>query len=59
LRQEGADRGADGRLTFNHGQSYLARANASAIYNPELPLRRGLDPGDVAALLALAQQGLF
>jgi serine/threonine-protein kinase HipA len=31
----------DGRLTFNYGQSYLARANAIAIYDPELPLRAG------------------
>lgn len=31
----------DGRLTFNYGQSYLARDNAIAIYDPELPLRAG------------------
>ncbi|MEP7350111.1 MAG: HipA domain-containing protein [Sphingorhabdus sp.] len=30
-----------GRLTFNYGQSYLARADAIAIYDPELPLRAG------------------
>lgn len=30
-----------GRLTFNYGQSYLARADAIAIYDPELPLRTG------------------
>ena len=31
----------DGRLAFNYGQSYLARDNAIAIYDPELPLRAG------------------
>ncbi len=31
----------DGRLAFNYGQSYLARKNAIAIYDPELPLRAG------------------
>lgn len=31
----------DGRLMFNYGQSYLARNNAIAIYDPELPLRAG------------------
>ena len=34
----------DGRLLFNYGQSYLARANAIAIYDPELPLRAGEIP---------------
>lgn len=34
----------DGRLGFNYGQSYLARANAIAIYDPELPLRAGEIP---------------
>ena len=34
-------RSRDGRLTFNYGQSYLARADAIAIYDPELPLRAG------------------
>jgi serine/threonine-protein kinase HipA len=34
----------DGRLTFNYGQSYLARPNAIAIYDPELPLRAGEIP---------------
>lgn len=34
-------RARDGRLTFNYGQSYLARADAIAIYDPELPLRAG------------------
>lgn len=29
------------RLIFNYGQSYLAREDAIAIYEPELPLRRG------------------
>jgi serine/threonine-protein kinase HipA len=29
------------RLIFNYGQSYLARADAMAIYVPELPLQRG------------------
>jgi serine/threonine-protein kinase HipA len=37
-------RQADGRLTFNYGQSYLARSNAIAIYDPELPLRVGEIP---------------
>lgn len=33
---------ADGdRLFFNYGRSYLARNNAIALYNPELPLRTG------------------
>ena len=31
----------DGRLMFNYGQSYLARENAIAIYDPELPLKAG------------------
>ena len=31
----------DGRLVFNYGQSYIARRNAIAIYNPELPLEPG------------------
>ncbi len=31
----------DGRLMFNYGQSYVARANAIAIYDPELPLKLG------------------
>lgn len=34
----------DGRLLFNYGQSYLARANAIAIYAPELPLQAGEIP---------------
>ena len=34
-------RARDGRLTFNYGQSYLARADAIAIYDPELSLRAG------------------
>jgi len=29
------------RLIFNYGQSYLAREDAIAIYEPELPLERG------------------
>src|SRR5271170_7832125 len=37
-------RQADGRLTFNYGLSYLARANAIAIYAPELPLQPGEIP---------------
>lgn len=37
-------RQAGGRLTFNYGQSYLARANAIAIYDPELPLQPGEIP---------------
>lgn len=31
-------------LQFNYGRSYLARANAIALYLPELPLRPGLLP---------------
>ncbi len=31
----------DGRLQFNYGRSYLARADAISIYDPELPLREG------------------
>jgi len=31
-----------GILLFNYGQSYLARENAIAIYEPELPLKSGL-----------------
>lgn len=30
-----------GRLLFNYGQSYLARENAIAVYDPELPLKAG------------------
>lgn len=30
-----------GRYAFNYGRSYLERANAIAIYSPELPLQRG------------------
>ena len=37
-------RQGDGRLWFNYGQSYLARENAIAIYDPELPLRAGEIP---------------
>ncbi len=37
-------RQSDGRLIFNYGQSYLARENAIAIYDPELPLRAGEIP---------------
>lgn len=31
-------------LIFNYGQSYLERTNAIPIYEPELPLRRGVIP---------------
>lgn len=34
----------DRRLIFNYGQSYLARENAIAIYEPELPLQAGEIP---------------
>lgn len=40
------------RLVFNYGRSYLARADAMAIFEPELPLRRGAilpEPGLVMA----------
>ena len=30
------------RLVFNYGQSYLERKDAIPIYEPELPLRRGV-----------------
>jgi serine/threonine-protein kinase HipA len=32
------------RLLFNYGRSYLARKNAIALYEPELPLRNGVLP---------------
>lgn len=32
------------RLVFNYGKSYLARPDAIAIYEPELPLRSGILP---------------
>lgn len=35
---------ADGQLLFNYGRSYLARPNAIPIYEPELPLQRGVLP---------------
>jgi serine/threonine-protein kinase HipA len=41
----------DGRLVFNYGQSYLARENAIAIYEPELPLKVGEIPLNVAMQL--------
>lgn len=31
----------DGQLSFNYGQSYLAREDAVSIYEPELPLKAG------------------
>jgi serine/threonine-protein kinase HipA len=34
----------DDKLVFNYGRSYLARQNAIAIYEPELPLRPGALP---------------
>jgi serine/threonine-protein kinase HipA len=37
-------RQGDGRLGFNYGQTYLARDNAIAIYDPELPLKPGQLP---------------
>lgn len=33
-----------GQLVFNYGQSYLARKNAIAIYDQELPLKSGILP---------------
>jgi serine/threonine-protein kinase HipA len=36
--------GAGDRLHFNYGRSYLARNNAIALYEPELPLRNGVLP---------------
>jgi serine/threonine-protein kinase HipA len=32
----------DGQLAFNYGRSYLARKDAIAIYEPELPLKSGV-----------------
>ncbi|TPQ29520.1 phosphatidylinositol kinase, partial [Bradyrhizobium guangdongense] len=32
------------QLHFNYGRSYLARNNAIALYDPELPLRSGALP---------------
>jgi len=32
------------QLIFNYGKSYLARDNAIALYDPELPLQAGLIP---------------
>lgn len=44
-----------GRYAFNYGRSYLDRANAIAIYSPELPLQRGRivpqTPLDIAGCL--------
>jgi serine/threonine-protein kinase HipA len=34
----------DRQLVFNYGRSYLARENAIALYEPELPLRPGVLP---------------
>jgi len=36
--------GVGDRLLFNYGRSYLARNNAIALYEPELPLRNGVLP---------------
>ena len=35
---------AGDRLLFNYGRSYLARDNAMALYEPELPMRSGVLP---------------
>jgi serine/threonine-protein kinase HipA len=35
---------AGDQLVFNYGRSYLSRANAIAIYSPELPLKAGALP---------------
>src|SRR5436190_18893009 len=34
----------DDKLVFNYGRSYLARPNATALYEPELPLTAGALP---------------
>lgn len=48
----------DGRLNFNYGRSYLARADAVAIYKPELPLRDGvIEPGNRMALPGCIRDG--
>ncbi len=46
-------------LTFNYGQSYLAREDAVPLYLPELPLRRGrIDPlGNLTAPGAIDDAG--
>lgn len=46
------------RYIFNYGQSYLARTNAIAIYDVELPLRRGaIAPRDGLALAGCLRDG--
>jgi serine/threonine-protein kinase HipA len=40
------------RLTFSYGRSYLERTEAIPIYEPELPLRRGLIPPEPGLNLA-------
>jgi serine/threonine-protein kinase HipA len=38
-------------LLFNYGRSYLARNNAMALYDPELPLRSGVLPLTVGLMM--------
>jgi serine/threonine-protein kinase HipA len=40
------------RLIFNYGQSYLARKDAIAVYEPELPLKRGAIPPNAGLSMA-------
>jgi len=48
----------NGRLNFNYGRSYLTRADAIAIYKPELPLRDGvIEPGNRMALPGCIRDG--
>lgn len=42
------------RLVFNYGRSYLERADAIPIYEPELPLMRGVIAPDIGLTLASA-----
>jgi serine/threonine-protein kinase HipA len=46
------------RLVFNYGQSYLGRRNAIPIFEPELPLKRGvIAPGAGLAIAGCLRDG--
>ena len=48
----------DGRYDFNYGQSYLKRADAIALYKPELPLMAGnIPPLDRLSLAGCLRDG--
>lgn len=48
----------DGRLSFNYGKSYLARADAISIYEPELPLKEGaIEPANRMQLPSCIRDG--